>query len=105
MSCTQKDHTFTKLRTIKTTGKMFVKVCEKCDAQIIFARNSKSYYFINSTVQQKKKWAVDDTRKELLQPLTPDGNVNEEFTEAYGFNPFDERTETNTPDIQKGAKL
>lgn len=95
-------HSLENLDTISITSKVIVKKCPKCGFREVLPRSNRNVLFVNSLVQQKKKWAADDNRKELLQPMTTDGSVNDDFTEAYGYNPFDERTSLAVPGIQKG---
>lgn len=84
------------------TPKEIVKKCSKCGYTETLPRSQRNIYFVNSLVQQTKKWAADDSKKELLQPMNNDGSVNDDFTEAFGYNPFDERTKAATPKIQGG---
>jgi len=101
--CTQLfAHSIDKLETIEVTGRAITKKCRKCGYSETLQRSKHSVLFVNNLVMQKKKWASDDTRKELLQPMNNDGNLNDDFTEAYGFNPYDDRTKSTTPTIQGG---
>lgn len=96
------DHTIDKLVTVFSTAHEIHKECPKCGYRETLPRSDSKVYFVNNLVVQKKKWSSDDNRKELLQPMNSDGSVNDDFTEAYGYNPFDKRTESATPDVQKG---
>ena len=97
------DHSIGKLETIKITKYEIVKMCKKCGYVMSLPRSSRVILFPSNLLMQKKKWASDDNRKELLQPLTQKGEVNEDFTEAFGFNPFDSRTKAFVPRVQKGV--
>lgn len=96
------DHSLENLKTLEITKHTITKRCQTCGYSEVLRRSKKNVYFVNNLVFQKKKWAADDNRKELLQPGNIDGSPNEEFTNAYGFNPFDERTKTATPRVQGG---
>lgn len=96
------DHSMDKLKTVETTKEYFLKRCVKCGFEEKYARSRKTVPFVSGNLIQKKKWGADDNRKELLQPMNDDGEVNDEFTEAYGFNPFDDRTKSVTPKVQGG---
>src|SRR6266568_885020 len=91
------DHSIGKLETVKITRTEIHKKCRRCKFSEVLPRSDRAIYFFNTSVQQTKKWAADDNSKELLQPMTKDGAVNDDFTEAYGYNPFDERTKALTP--------
>ena len=95
-------HSIGKLEQVELTRTAIKKRCRKCGYKETFPRSQRNIYFFNDRTQQRKKWAADDNAKELLQPLNPDGSTNDDFTEAYGYNPFDDRTKTNTPKIQGG---
>lgn len=95
-------HTIAKLETVKLTKQAIIKRCNKCGYTETLPRSQKNIYFVNDRVQQTKKWAADDNSKQLLQPMNQDGSVNDDFTEAYGYNPFDERTKSTTPRVQGG---
>lgn len=95
-------HSIGKLETVELTREVIVKRCKKCQFTETLPRSQQAIYFFYDRVQQTKKWAADDNAKELLQPLNQDGSVNDEFTEAYGYNPFDERTKAMTPRVQGG---
>lgn len=95
-------HSLENLETVSIDSKAIVKKCPKCGFSEVLPKSSRNVLFVNTLVQQKKKWAADDNSKELLQPMNLDGSVNDEFTEAYGFNPFDERTKLTTPQVQGG---
>lgn len=96
------DHSLEKLQTVKTTKDYIYKRCRSCGYKEVLPRSGKAVYFTNNLVVQKKKWAAEENKMELLQPLNNDGSINTEFTDAYGFNPFDERTKVATPEIQGG---
>lgn len=96
------DHSIGKLRTVSMTRDEIIKTCDKCKHVEVLPRSNRNIYFVNDRTQQRKKWAVDDNKKELLQPMNQDGSTNDEFTEAYGYNPFDERTKAATPHLQGG---
>lgn len=96
------DHTLDKMETVKVTKDSLTKRCPKCGYSEVLKRSRRSTYFVNNLALQQKKWAADDNTKELLQPMNSDGSVNDEFTEAYGYNPFDERTKIATPRLQGG---
>lgn len=87
------------------TRDAIIKRCPKCHYTERLAHSSKNTYFVNNTLLQRKHWAGDDNRKQLLQPLDARGNANEDFTEAFGYNPYDERTKDQTPAIQGGNGL
>lgn len=96
-------HSIDSLITVALSTDSIIKKCEKCGFEETLPRSSNRTYFINNLAVQKKKWAADDNRKETLQPMKADGSVNDEFTEAYGYNPFDERTKAAVPNVQKGT--
>lgn len=96
------DHSMDKLETIETSTDSIQKKCAKCGYTEELPRSQRNIIFFNGNLKQTKSFAVDDSRKELLQPLTGDGEVNEDFTAAFGYNPFDERTKKTTPRIQGG---
>ncbi len=95
-------HSLANLETIAIDSKSITKKCPKCGFEEVLPRSNRNVLFVNNLVMQKKKWAADDNRKELIQPMLETGEVNEEFTEAFGFNPFDERTKLATPKVQGG---
>lgn len=95
-------HTIGSLTTVKLTRNSIYKKCDKCGYTETLPRSQKNIYFFSDKVQQTKRWAADEDIKALLQPLNQDGSTNEEFTEAYGFNPMDERTKVATPKLQGG---
>lgn len=95
-------HTIDKMVTIGVEKNWIIKECRICGFTERLKRSHTRTNFINNNVLQTKKWAADDNKKELLQPLTPKGEVNDEFTEAYGFNPHDPRTKATTPRVQGG---
>lgn len=95
-------HSLDNLETVAIDSRTITKQCRKCKYQEILPRSNRNVLFVNTLVQQKKKWASDDNRKELIQPMNLDGSINDEFTEAYGYNPFDERTKIATPSVQGG---
>lgn len=97
------DHQIDKLKTTGIDKFRIYKECAKCGYTEALPRSRKNVYFTNTLVQQKKKWAYDDNRKEALQPMNQDGTVNDDFTEAYGYNPLDTRTKDKTPKVQGGA--
>lgn len=96
-------HSLQNLETIRIDSQSIEKKCLKCGFKEVVPRSNRNVLFPNNLVMQKKKWAADDNRKELLQPMSADGSVNDEFTEAYGYNPFDNRTKQTTPQIQGGT--
>lgn len=96
------DHSIGKLSIVEVTKKEIKKVCTKCGYLETFQRSNNEVIYPSNLLMQKKKWAADDNRKELLQPLKSTGEVNEDFTEAYGYNPFDNRTKDFLPKVQKG---
>lgn len=95
-------HSLDNLKTVSISGNFIHKECPICGYREALTRSKRNVLFVNNLLKQTKKWGADDNRKELIQPLDNKGNVNEEFTEAYGFNPFDERTKEVTPVIQGG---
>ncbi len=95
-------HSIGKLETQEITRTHIVKHCQTCGYKETLPRSERNIYFFNDRTQQRKKWAADDNKKELLQPMNHDGSVNDDFTEAYGYNPFDERTKATTPRLQGG---
>lgn len=95
-------HSIGNLETTEISRTEIKKKCKKCGYQETLPRSQRALYFFNDQTQQRKKWAADDNKKELLQPINPDGSTNDEFTEAYGYNPMDERTKVATPKIQGG---
>lgn len=76
--------------------------CTKCGYVEILPRSQDDVYFVNNFVKQHKQFESSQNKKELLQPMNPDGTVNDDFTTAYGYNPFDDRTKQFVPDYQKG---
>ena len=103
MKCTGLfDHSIGKLSTTLVTKEAIHKTCTKCGYVEVFPRSRSEVIYPSNLLMQKKKWAADDNRKELLQPLQNDGSVNNDFTEAYGYNPFDDRTKQFVPKSQKG---
>lgn len=96
------DHQIDNLETIGIDKFRIHKRCPKCGYEEALPRSRKNVLFTNTLVQQKKKWAYDDNRKEALQPMNPDGSVNDDFTEAYGYNPLDDRTKDKVPRVQGG---
>lgn len=95
-------HTLDKMVTIKSDSKFITKKCNVCGFTEQLKRSHGLTLFLNNQVLQNKKWAHDDNKKEALQPLTEKGDVNDDFTEAFGYNPFDDRTKITTPRIQGG---
>lgn len=95
-------HSMDKLETVSIDSKSIVKKCPHCDYKETLKRSNSRVLYVNNIAIQKKKWGADDNRKETLQPMNNDGSVNDEFTEAYGYNPFDDRTKLATPEIQGG---
>lgn len=95
-------HSLENLETISIDSDTIEKKCPKCGFKEVLPKSGRNVLFVNTLVQQTKKWAADDNRKELLQPQNVDGSVNDEFTEAYGYNPLDERTKITTPHLQGG---
>lgn len=95
-------HSIEKLETVELTRTKILKRCTKCGYQEALPRSQRNIYFVSDKVNQTKKWAADDNKKELLQPINEDGSTNDDFTEAYGYNPFDERTKATTPRVQGG---
>lgn len=95
-------HSIGNLETVEINRTEIKKRCNKCGYSETLPRSQRNIYFFNDKTQQRKKWAADETKKELLQPMKTDGSVNDEFTEAFGYNPFDDRTKANTPRIQGG---
>ena len=95
-------HSIGNLETIEITKTSIKKHCKKCGYIEVLPRSQRNVYFVNDRVQQTKKWAADDNAKELLQPMNQDGSINEDFTEAYGYNPYDERTKEYVPKVQGG---
>ena len=96
------DHTMQNMETIKITKEAIIKKCPKCEYTETLPRSNRNVLFPNAIAMQKIQWDGDDSRRDMLQPKNVDGSVNEEFTEAYGYNPFDERTKSATPNIQGG---
>lgn len=96
-------HSIGKLKTVTITRTEIHKCCKKCGYKETLPRSQRIFYFLNNDVTQTKRWAADDNTKELLQPMNMDGSVNDDFTEAYGYNPFDERTKDNVPRVQRGV--
>lgn len=97
-------HSMDRLETESVDQHRIKKRCAKCGYTETLPRSARGLYFFNNHTLQRKKLASDDNRKELLQPLNNDGSVNKDFTEAYGYNPFDKRTEHVTPEIQKNIR-
>ena len=95
-------HSMENMEMVNITKHLIVKRCPKCGFTETLPRSGRGIYFVNQQVLQKKKWAAEDNKKELLQPLSADGSVNNEFTEAFGFNPMDPRTKLYTPRVQGG---
>jgi len=95
-------HSLEKLETIAIDQSTIVKRCKTCGYTEELPHSQRVVLFVNNLLVQTKKFAADDNRKELLQPTDAKGNINEDFTEAYGFNPFDERTKAFTPKLQGG---
>ena len=96
------DHSMEKMETLEMTTEFIVKRCPVCGFTEKLARSSNRVMFLNGSLLATKKWAADDNAKETLQPLGKDGSVNDDFTEAYGYNPFDNRTKEVTPKVQGG---
>lgn len=82
-------HTLEKMTTVDVTHDAIHKRCEVCGYTEALPRSRTNTYFVNNHVLAHKKLAADSTVKELLQPLDNKGNVNDDFTLAYGYNPFD----------------
>jgi len=95
-------HTLSSMETVYIDSKVIHKKCAKCGYLMVLPRSNRNVLFVNTLVQQKKKLAADDTKKELLQPMNKDGSINDEFTEAFGYNPYDDRTKEVTPSFQGG---
>lgn len=95
-------HSLERMKTVETNIEYIKKMCPKCSYEEVLPHSQRNVLFFNNHVMQTKKWAADDNKKELLQPGNSDGSVNEEFTQAYGFNPFDPTTKATTPKIQGG---
>lgn len=96
------DHSMDQMKTVKITKHHIFKVCGKCNFTEVLPRSTSVILFMNGNLLQTKKWGADDNRRELLQPLRSDGAINDEFTAAYGYNPFDDRTKDATPWEQGG---
>lgn len=96
------DHSMENLTTVKMDKGIIIKRCDVCGLIKELPHSNRQVFFLNTLVNQKKKWAANDNARELLQPIDKKGNVNDEFTEAYGFNPFDPRTKATTPEVQGG---
>lgn len=96
-------HSIQNMKTVEMTKDHIFKVCSKCGYTEVLPHSHKVIYYIDSALSQNKKWAADDNRKELLQPMNKDGSVNDDFTKVYGYNPFDDRTKGTTPKIQGGT--
>lgn len=95
-------HSLDKLETVDINKEAIAKRCKKCGYQEILKHSNRQVIYMNTLVHQKKKWASEDNAKELLQPLNHDGSVNDDFTEAFGYNPFDDKTKELTPRLQGG---
>lgn len=95
-------HSLDKMVTVGTDKNVLTKQCPICGYSESLKRSHSQTLFVNNTVLQVKKWGHDENVKELLQPMNKDGSTNEDFTNAYGFNPFDSRTKIATPKIQGG---
>lgn len=95
-------HSMDKLKTIEKTNEHIIKKCPKCKYQEVLKHSNSRVIYMSNLTHQKKKWAAEDNAKELLQPTNPDGSANAEFTEAFGYNPFDSRTKETTPKFQGG---
>lgn len=93
-----------RLETISITKEAIHKRCPKCGYHESLPKSRATVRYVNPELKQTKQFAWDDNRKELLQPTMADGSVNDEFTEAYGYNPFDPITESETPKWQGGKK-
>lgn len=76
---------------------MMISKCRKCGYSEKLPYSRSRIFYTNNLVQQQKKYAADETRKETLQPTLPDGTINDEFTEAYGYNPFDASVPNTSP--------
>jgi predicted nucleic-acid-binding Zn-ribbon protein len=96
-------HSLEKMKTAQVTKDYIFKICEKCGFTEVLPHSHKVVYYADSSLAQKKKWAADDNRRELLQPMNKDGSVNDDFTKVYGYNPFDDRTKAFTPKVQGGS--
>jgi len=85
------------METIFNKRGVMVHKCSLCgyEEELPFSRGR--VFYTNNLVQQHKQYAADETRKETLQPTRPDGSINDEFTEAYGYNPFDPSVPNSTP--------
>lgn len=92
------------METIEVNKDVIKRRCSVCGYEEVLSYSNRQTLFVNDSLMSTKKWAADDNKKELLQPLKANGDVNEEFTQAYGYNPFDERTALATPAVQRGGK-
>lgn len=97
-------HSMDKLQTVEVTKYAIYKRCPKCGFEEVLPKSRATVRYVNSELKTTKQFAYDDNRRELLQPLNADGSTNDEFTEAYGYNPFDPLTENETPKWQGGKK-
>lgn len=96
------DHSIGKMKTIGVTKKVIHKMCTTCGYKEDFPHSNSGSLFVNNLLVQKKRWAIDDDTKAMLQPLNQDGSINDDFTSAYGYNPYDERTKKTTPKFMGG---
>lgn len=92
------------MSTVGQTAHVIHKLCTICGYSEHFPRSKRNVAFVNPELLHTKVHAHDQLSKELLQPTLPNGNINEEFTEAYGYNPLDPATKHKTPKILGGLK-
>ena len=90
------------MKTVEKDGGIIVRECKACGLIKRLPHSQRLTYFVNNNLIQTKKWAADDNRRELIQPIKPDGSINHDFTEVYGYNPLDPATKLALPDLQGG---
>lgn len=85
------------MQVTQLSNGQLVQRCQVCGFVEALPYSNRRVHYVNNLVMQHKKAAADDTLKETLQPVFPDGSLNEEFTEAYGYNPFDPKSSKRSP--------
>lgn len=100
MTCTDLySHSFSdpNMEVVEVADGQMVSHCRKCGYYEELPYSKRGINYLNDLVVQDKRHAADDSLKEMLQPTLPDGSVNDEFTEAYGYNPFDKKADSRSP--------
>lgn len=79
-----------------------VRRCKVCGYEEAIRHAHQRIAFVSPALMQKKKWAADDNTRELIQPMNGDGTPNDDFSEAYQFNPADPQLAMLTPKVHGG---